>query len=134
MTPPIARAARNNRASAEAAAGHCVKSSPPLANGKPQLAYDFPDGTSVRVKPRGDTKTTDPMYSIEVLQHPGQRAMNQDGVAVKLGRDGTAVPKGPRDVKNPYKQKTRPKQFEAYLGEVMRQGHLRTTEPPTESP
>ena len=60
--------------------------------------------------------------------------MNQDGVAVKLGRDGTAVPKGPRDVKNPYKQKTRPKQFEAYLGEVMRQGHLRTTEPPTESP
>jgi Domain of unknown function (DUF4157) len=110
---------------ADAAAGKCTKGPPAETAGKPMSSYTYPDGTSVRLKPRGDAHGDDPMYSVEVTKRPGILAEHQDDVAIKVGADGSPVPKGPDDVQNPYVKGTNPHQARAYEKEVMALGHLK---------
>ncbi|QRK08227.1 hypothetical protein JQX13_51290 [Archangium violaceum] len=100
-----------------------------LPNGKPQQAYQYSDGTLVRVKPQGDQFTSEPSYSIEVLADGVHTAVDQNSVAFKLDAKGQAVPKGPGVVPNPYDRGTNPIQAKAFELRIVEAGHLRSTEP-----
>jgi hypothetical protein len=126
-------------------AGRCTKSTSnlPMPNGqppKPQIGYQYPDGTLVRVKPNGDAFSNNPMYSVEVTNNTSGPVTGQDDIAFKVGTDGKAVPKGPNDVNNPYNKGTNAEQHNAYLEEVIQAGHLTaqpnppSTNPPPSSP
>src|SRR4028119_1911831 len=100
--------------------GRCTKSPSDLQmpNGqppKPQIGYQYPDGTLVRVKPNGDAFLNNPMYSVEVTNNTSGPVTGQEDIAFKVGTDGKAVPKGPNDVNNPYKIGTNPEQYNTYL-------------------
>jgi len=107
---------------------------------KPQIGYQYPDGTLVRVKPDGDAFLDDPMYSVEVTNNTSGPVTGQDDIAFKVGTDGKAVPKGPNDVNNPYNIRTNAEQYNTYGEEVLKAGHLTaqpnppSTNPPPTSP
>ncbi len=64
-----------------------------------QVAYDFTDGTLIRIKPKGD-KNNNPgklTYSVEVKT--ATPASDQAGVSFKVDIQGDPVPKGPDDVR-----------------------------------
>jgi hypothetical protein len=109
--------------------GRCTKSTSdlPMPNGqppKPQIGYQYPDGTLVRVKPNGDVFLSDPMYSVEVTNNTSGPVTGQEDIAFKVGTDGKAVPKGPNDVNNPYHSGTNAEQHKTYHDEVIKAGHL----------
>jgi hypothetical protein len=109
--------------------GRCTKSTSdlPMPNGqppKPQIGYQYPDGTLVRVKPNGDVFSNNPMYSVEVTNNTSGPVTGQEDIAFKVGTDGKAVPKGPDSVNNPYNRGTNPEQYNTYLEEVIKAGHL----------
>jgi hypothetical protein len=109
--------------------GRCTKSTSNLLmpNGqppKPQIGYQYPDGTLVRVKPKGDAYSNNPMYSVEVTNSSSGPVTGQGDIAFKVGIDGKAVPKGRNDVNNPYNKGTNAEQHNAYLEEVIKAGHI----------
>ncbi|MEH1868674.1 MAG: DUF4157 domain-containing protein [Nostoc sp.] len=125
---------------ADAAAGRCDKSTTNLPMGKgqppkPQVSYQYPDGTLVRVKPNGDAFGNDPKYSVEVT-NTTQPATGQEDIAFKVSTDGKPVPKGPNDINNPYNKATNSEQFTAYQDVVLEAGHLTAQPnlPPTPPP
>jgi len=93
-------------------------------NSYPQVTYTFPDGTLVRIKPRGDVRNgIDPMFSIEMqtkVQEPSVHP--QRNVAFKVDPATNPVPKGGDDVNNPYGTQQQI-QREAYERELMKLGH-----------
>jgi hypothetical protein len=112
---------------AEAGAGRCTRTPDPLqlpdGTTKPQVVYEYPDGTLVRVKPQGDAFTNDPMYSVEVENTGVTHATGQQDVAFKVDAEGRPVPKGPDDIANPYDRWRNPAQWNAYQNEVLGAGH-----------
>ena len=119
---------------ADAAAGKCTKLPPSTTQGKPMSSWQYPDGTLVRLKPLGSDKSPNSMYSIEVTKQPGVSG-TQDDVAFKVDSGGKATPKGPDDLKIPYKKDINPNQYEAYKTEAMKYGHQEAVpEPPKPAP
>ncbi|MEO8705805.1 MAG: DUF4157 domain-containing protein [Kofleriaceae bacterium] len=92
-----------------------------------QEVYDFPDGTRVRMKPKGDGHPGNPgkpMYSVEV-KIPGSTADGQPGISFKVDGEGRPVPKGPDDIKNPYNNNHQT-QADAFRQRVIDAGHRKT--------
>jgi hypothetical protein len=83
--------------------------------------YEYGDGTVVRHKPLGDDKRIGPTYSLEIKKDASSSHNGPEGTAFKLDGNARAVPKGPNDVKNPYRQHTI--QFDSYLRVLMDAGH-----------
>ena len=120
---------------ADVAAGKSTRLPDSVTAGKPQQSWQYPDGTLVRVKPKGDAFGDDPTYSIEVNKQKGGPSANQDDVAFKVGEDGKPVPKGPGDIDNPYAKGINPAQHKAYEQQVIAEGHLMAKpEPPPPPP
>ncbi|HEY4244250.1 MAG TPA: hypothetical protein VGM88_30765 [Kofleriaceae bacterium] len=116
----------------EVAAGRAVFTTPPFKDPRPnrgmqeQLLWTFKDGTEIRVKPFGDDRHVGlQMYSIEVNRQGTSGPQPQDGIAFKVDTQGRAVPKGPDDVRNPYKRGEYPAQYDAFAERVMEAGHRR---------
>ncbi len=97
---------------AEVASGNATRTNPEIddptdpagVRKQTQPAYQFNDGSLVRIKPMGDEfNPGKPMFSVEVkLPPPGDALPKQQGVAFKVDAQGRPVPKGPGDIRNPY--------------------------------
>lgn len=99
----------------------------------PQIEYNYPDGTRVRIKPNGDLiNSSDPMYSVE-LTHPDapRPGLPQESIAFKYDAQGQPVPKGPGDIQNPYPEGTAA--HRAYQDALIKAGHLHAPPPPSPS-
>ncbi|MCB9763103.1 MAG: hypothetical protein H6739_25100 [Alphaproteobacteria bacterium] len=117
-----------SRLDADAAAGRCTKTAETIqvtgGGQKPHEVYVYPDGTVVRVKPDGDGRSTEPMFSVEVLLDGVKLAKRQGDVAFKLDADGRPVPKGSKDsMNNPYDLGTNETQHTAWEQVVLQAGH-----------
>lgn len=83
--------------------------------------WEFPDGTVVRYKPEGDDYSGGAAtYSIEVKSNRNAADQNLADVAFKVAPDGSAVPKAPANVNNPFPNNP---ERDAYRDKTMRQGH-----------
>lgn len=96
-----------------------------LGCNKPQIAWNFPDGSLVRVKPEGDNFGDDAMFCVEVLKDNAAGQAGQDDVAFKIDDQARAVPKGPGDIDNPYANKHKPQQ-DAFAKVMIEAGHRKT--------
>ena len=93
-----------------------------------QRIYEYPDGTVVRYKAKGDARRQHPTYSVEVKKTPGVRDLKsstkkllpngkdfdrQYGIAFKLNKKGIAMPKGPSQMQ--WRQKHPDKKIDIYM-------------------
>jgi hypothetical protein len=83
--------------------------------------YEYPEGTVVRYKPLGDGKRLEPAFSIEVKKDISLPDRGPNDIAFKVTEGGQVVPKGPKDVANPYPKGS--KQAETYEQALMDAGH-----------
>lgn len=115
----------------EAASGKCTRTTKTIKSpdgGTQEMAmYEYPDGTIVRVKPKGDGYRNGTTYSVEG-KHTGMK--NPDGtwkpddgsksVTFKVDEHANAVSKNPDHVNNPYDE---PYAHDQYDNAVMDAGH-----------
>ena len=89
----------------------------------PQIEYNFSDGTRVRLKPQGDNvNSSKPMYSVELSDTNIRPGPPQESIAFKFDEHGRPIPKGPRDIANPYPKGT--SAYQAYQDALLGAGHL----------
>jgi len=101
----------------------CAMKTVNIAGPPPQAmhVYEYPDGTVVRYKPRGDAKRPEPTYSIEVKKDPSAPDLGKGDAAFKVNSSGKAVPKAPYEIKNPYPVGSL--QSDIFREEIMNAGH-----------
>ena len=109
----------------EVKTGRCIEESKTIkspAGPQEMIKYEYNDGTLVRYKPEGDSYRPGTTYSVEVKKNPDLPDMGPGDIALKVNERGLPVPKGPKDINNPYSDVNDPR-HEIYNKAIMDAGH-----------
>lgn len=94
--------------------------------GQRMRVWEYPDGTVIRYKPKGDSYRRGPTHSVEVKIDRNVRDgdARDQGIAFKVDGKGRAVPRGPADIRIP--DRLTGNEITEYQNRIMDAGHMGT--------